>query len=57
LTNTPRKELLSIDGGTSKGDPCEAMAYHGFNGKEEEVVTIIANWITAKQALAVSLYP
>jgi dienelactone hydrolase len=50
LTNTPRKKLLSIDGGTSKGDPCEAMAYHGFNGKEEEVVTKIAEWITRKDA-------
>jgi len=27
---------------------CEAMAYHGYNGIEEEVVTKIAEWITRK---------
>jgi len=49
LSNAPRKELISIEGGTDQGDPCKAMAYHGFNGKEKEVVTKIAEWITRKQ--------
>ncbi|HEY3066436.1 MAG TPA: alpha/beta hydrolase [Methylomirabilota bacterium] len=48
LATTPRKELLSFDGGTSRGDPCEAFAYHGYNGIEREVVAAIAAWITAK---------
>jgi hypothetical protein len=48
LSQTPRKELLSFDGGTSRGDPCEAMAYHGFNGIEPDVVAKIAAWITSK---------
>jgi pimeloyl-ACP methyl ester carboxylesterase len=48
LTAVPRKELLTFEGGRTKGDPCQAMAYHGFNGIEEEVVTKIAEWITAK---------
>ena len=48
LGNSPRKELLSFKGGESKGDPCEAMAYHGFNGLEQEVVAKIAAWVLAR---------
>jgi len=48
LTAVPRKELLTFEGGKSQGDPCNAMAYHGFNGIEQEVVTKIAEWITRK---------
>ena len=46
LTAAPRKELFTVEGGRSKVDPCEAMAYHGFNGTEQQVVTKIADWIT-----------
>lgn len=46
LSAAPRKELYTATGGTSKGDPCEGMAYHGFNGAEKEVVAKIAAWIT-----------
>ena len=45
LTAVPRKELLTFEGGRSEGNPCEAMAYHGFNGIEEDVVAKIAQWI------------
>jgi len=45
LTNAPRKELLTFEGGRNQGDPCEAMAYHGFNGIEQQVVRKIADWI------------
>ena len=38
LGNAPRTQLLSFKGGESKGDPCEAFAYHGFNGLEPQVV-------------------
>ena len=48
LTAVPRKELLTFEGGISQGDPCEAMAYHGFNGIEQKVVDAIAEWITRK---------
>lgn len=47
LTTPPRKELIVFEGGISTGDPCEAYAYHGFNGIERDVVLRIANWITA----------
>lgn len=48
LTNTSRKELLTFTGGANRGDPCEAHAYHGFNGLEREVVGKIAAWIGGK---------
>jgi dienelactone hydrolase len=48
LTGAPKKALLSFKGGQNKGDPCEAMAYHGFNGIEREVVEQTAAWILAR---------
>jgi len=48
LTAVPRKELLTFEGGMNRGDPCDAMAYHGFNGIEQEVVAKVAEWITRK---------
>lgn len=48
LSAAPKKELLTFKGGVSRGDPCEAYAYHGFNGLENEVVSKIAEWILAK---------
>lgn len=45
LTASPRKELFTATGGVSKGDVCEAFAYHGYNGIEKEVVAKIADWI------------
>jgi pimeloyl-ACP methyl ester carboxylesterase len=48
LANAPKSRLLSFKGGESKGDPCEAFAYHGFNGLEADVVRQTAAWILAK---------
>jgi len=45
LSSAPKKELMTFKGGENRGDPCEAFAYHGFNGLEKEVVTKIAEWI------------
>lgn len=47
LTTPPRKELLVFEGGNDVGDPCQARAYHGFNGIERDVVGRIAAWIIA----------
>jgi dienelactone hydrolase len=47
LANSPRKQLITMKGGENQGDPCEAMAYHGFNGLEKEVSGSIAQWILA----------
>jgi pimeloyl-ACP methyl ester carboxylesterase len=48
LLGSPKSQLLAFKGGDNKGDPCEAMAYHGFNGLEREVVSQTASWIIAK---------
>jgi hypothetical protein len=48
LTSTPRNQLIAVKGGETKGDPCEALAYHGFNGLERDVVQQTAAWILAK---------
>ena len=48
LTNAARSQLLSFDGGKNEGDPCEAFAYHGFNGLESEVVRQTAAWVLAR---------
>jgi len=46
LTAAPRKELVTFRGGENHGNPCEAMAYHGYNGLEKDVVQRIAAWVT-----------
>lgn len=48
LTAAPRKQLLAFNGGISEGDPCHAMAHHGYNGIEAEVVRQIAAWMLAR---------
>lgn len=45
FTAAPRKQAIGVHGGRSVGDPCEAFAYHGYNGIEDLVVTTIANWV------------
>jgi hypothetical protein len=47
LKATPRKDLFLMEGGISVGDPCEAQAYHGYNGIESQVVSKVAQWILA----------
>jgi hypothetical protein len=39
-----RARAAWLSGGISVGDPCEARAYHGFNGLDEEVVTLAAGF-------------
>ncbi|MET0208358.1 MAG: alpha/beta hydrolase [Burkholderiaceae bacterium] len=48
LGAAPKSRLLTFDGGQSRGDPCEAFAYHGFNGIEPEVVRQTAAFILSK---------
>jgi dienelactone hydrolase len=45
LNATSRTELLTFEGGDNTGDPCEAHAYHGYNGIEADVVGKLAAWI------------
>ncbi len=48
LDGSQRKELVAFSGGENRGDACEALAYHGFNGLDKEVVAKIADWIYSK---------
>ena len=48
LDAVPKKELIAVKGGVSRGDPCQAWAYHGYNGIEREVVARIAEWIVSR---------
>lgn len=45
LDKLPRKELQTYTGGITRGDPCEALAYHGYNGIEKQVIADITAWI------------
>ena len=49
LAHLPRHQLLTIKGGANRGDPCDAFAYHGYNGLEKEVVGQIGDWILTPQ--------
>ncbi|WP_244108332.1 alpha/beta hydrolase [Burkholderia anthina] len=48
LDQSPKADLMIVTGGTSRGDPCEAFSYHGFNGVESSVVDAISAWILAR---------
>ena len=45
LQSARSKELLLVDGGMDKGDPCQPWAAHGYNGIEPEVVDKVSRWI------------
>lgn len=45
LSGASRSETMMVSGGESRGDPCEAFAFHGFNGIEAEVVGRIVDWM------------
>jgi hypothetical protein len=48
LSAASKKELVSFRGGENQGDPCAALAYHGYNGLDPDVTARIADWITAR---------
>ncbi len=46
LTHAPSKKLVILEGGSgARGDPCEALHWHGFIGMEAEAVTTITEWM------------
>jgi pimeloyl-ACP methyl ester carboxylesterase len=48
LASLPKSHLLTVKGGENQGDPCEAFAYHGFNGLEQNVIQQIVAWLLSK---------
>lgn len=47
LKGAAKVEVLTFEGGRSDGDACEAYAYHGFAGIENDVVDAITAWLKA----------
>jgi len=46
LSSSRNKKLVAIEGGSHpRGNVCGARHYHGYIGKEKEVVKIISDWI------------
>ncbi len=39
------KSMVLLDGGDDQGDRCQAMAYHGFHGIEQELIRTAAEFI------------
>jgi hypothetical protein len=39
-------DFIAVSGGNARGNPCEAMGHHGFNGQDEAVVAAIKAWIS-----------
>ena len=42
-----RVQVVWMDGGLNTGNPCQARAYHGFNGLDGNVVSVIARFAAA----------
>jgi len=38
-------DFIPMEGGISVGNPCEALAYHGYNGIERDTIEAIKKWI------------
>lgn len=38
-------DFIAMEGGISEDDPCEAFAYHGYNGIERETADAIKRWV------------
>jgi pimeloyl-ACP methyl ester carboxylesterase len=50
FTNSSRVDFVEVAGGTPPlSGPCDALSYHGFLGREREVILAITDWITGKE--------
>jgi hypothetical protein len=49
LARAPKKEILYVESRAAKGQPCASEAPHSYLGIEPEVVSRVAQWITAAQ--------
>lgn len=49
VTGSPRVDFVEVLGGDSRRpEPCQAMSPHGFLGREQDVVTVIGDWVLGK---------
>ncbi|GFO69601.1 hypothetical protein GMLC_31800 [Geomonas limicola] len=50
LKNAPVKRQVMVSGGANpRGNPCEALHWHGYIGMEQQVVDLITAWIAKPQ--------
>lgn len=50
LSGAPKVDFVEVLGGSPpQSGPCQALSNHGFLGREDQVVQVIADWITGKQ--------
>jgi hypothetical protein len=53
LSASSKVNFVEVQGGDPpQSGPCKAMSYHGFLGREDLVVRVIADWIAGKQVPA-----
>ena len=49
LSGSAKVDFVEVKGGDPpRSEPCEAMAAHGYLGRERDVVAVIADWIDGK---------
>ena len=49
LSGSSKVNFIEVQGGDPpQSGPCKAMSYHGFLGREDQVVRVIADWIAGK---------
>jgi dienelactone hydrolase len=49
LSASSKVNFVEVQGGDPpQSGPCKAMSYHGFLGREDQVVRVIADWIAGK---------
>jgi dienelactone hydrolase len=48
LTGAARVDIRIMQGGDAgSGNPCEAKSHHGFLGQDQEVVSLVSDWLKA----------
>ena len=50
LPKSAAVELITVTGGQTQGDPCNARGYHGYNGIEQDTIDKIVAWLVTQQA-------
>lgn len=47
MNSAPRKDAMTVTGGSAGADPCGAQSAHGYLGIEDQAVKAITDWIDA----------
>jgi predicted dienelactone hydrolase len=53
LSGSPKVDFVEVQGGSPpQSGPCRTLSYHGFLGREDQVVQVMADWLAGKQVPA-----